>query len=66
MHLTLTEIPCSLFGPSEVFSRRTNAQDLYSGVVESRVLPKLVCEVGIICSLTGKFYKGPKLDLSCF
>lgn len=53
MQLTLTEIPAVLFGPSgdslqepmhELCIRGSREQDL----------PKLVCEVGIICSLTRK------------
>lgn len=39
---------------------------MYSGVGESRVLPTLLCEVGITCSLTGKLYKGPKLEIVLF
>lgn len=55
MQLTLTEIPCSLFGSSEDFLQEP-VHEICIGGSREQGLPKLVCEVGIICSLTRKIY----------
>lgn len=53
MQLTLTETPAVLFGPSEDFLQEPMHEICIQGSREQG-LPKLVCEVGIICSLTHK------------
>lgn len=55
MQLTLTEIPRSLFGPSEDFLQEP-MQAICIRDSREQGLPKLVYEVGIICSLTRKIY----------
>lgn len=55
MQLTLTEISCSLFGSSQDFLQEPMHKICIQGSSEQG-LPKLVCEVEIICSLTRKIY----------